>query len=233
MKMRIALIIALLVLFPILVRCEDRNVKYQDDVLHFTFSVPIGWEKIDDKVLVEFINSRRNEAIEGIRFDAAFQRISDKWFEYPFFVVQIHNKTASLSSLLEAIKKEHLPGGGDFTNTRINKSKKCLVAKSYLGSPKNISEYTVIAMFPGKKNIIQLNFHSARLDQDESDINSIIKSFSFSKGYGYPNFIARFINSLTNNWEKGVAAGMIAFFVSWYGLIKKKKREPFNPFKKN
>jgi hypothetical protein len=222
------LITALLVFIPNLVRCQNEVVKYQDDSLHFSFNAPNGWERIDYKVFDKFIAERRNEANQALRFDAAFQRISDSWFEYPFLIISIHDTTASLDSLLKAIKKEQIPGGGNLTDARIDKNKNCLVVKMSLGGLKN-KEQSMVVMFPGKDNIIQLNFHSDQLDRDESDINFIIKGFSFSDGYGYPNPITRFFKSININWEKGIAAGIIALFTSWYALVKKKKEELYVP----
>jgi hypothetical protein len=83
------LITALLVLVPNLIRCENGVVKYQDDSLHFTFNAPNGWERIEKKAFDKFIQAGRNEANRAIQFDAAFQRISDNWFAYPYLLVQI------------------------------------------------------------------------------------------------------------------------------------------------
>lgn len=224
------LITALLVLIPNLIRCENGVVKYQDDFLHFTFNAPNGWERIDKKAFDEFIKVRRNEANQAIRFDAAFQRISDKWFDFPYFLIQIHNGTGSLDKLLEAIKKEQMPGGGSRIDARIDKNKNCIIAKTFfLGDQEKIKQQAVMVMFPGKDNMIQLNCYSDQMDRDESDINFIINSFSFSDGYGYPSPITRFLKNININWEKGIAAGIIAFFSVWYAQVKRKKKKPYSP----
>jgi hypothetical protein len=135
----------------------------------------------------------------------------------------------SLDQFLEAVKKEQIPGGGNLTDARIDKNKNCVIVKTLVENQEKIKLHIVMVIFPGKDNMIQINCYSNQLDRDESDINFIINSFSYTDGYGYPSPITRFFKNININWEKGVAAGIIAFFSVWYAQVKRKKKKPYSP----
>jgi hypothetical protein len=231
MKNKILIIILLLISFPIFIRCENEVVNYKDDSLHYSSKVPTGWERIDTKALNEFVEANQNAANQQLRFDAAFQRISDSWFDYPYFLIQvlIQKKPVSLNQLSEEFKKAKVSNAVSFADVNIDKTRNCIITKSTLSDPDVGNVQGATALFPGKNCMIQIIFRSKQFDQDESDFNFILDNFEFSKGYGYPNAIARFFSNYTFDWGKGIAAGIIALFSAWYAQVKRRKKKPFAP----
>ena len=129
-----------------------------------------------------------------------------------------------LGPFLEAIKKEQIPGGGSITDARIDKKKNCVIVKTHAGggSIKNKQQGVIVA-FPGKDNLIQLNFITDQFDKDESDINFIINSFSFSDGYGYQNGITRFFSNI--DWGKVGGGAIAGIFIIYF--MQRKKKQPY------
>lgn len=225
------LILSLMFFIPFLLICQDNISKY-DGLENYSLSLPKGWEQIylrakypDNEELTKKLNQLATQ------YTAAFQRKSDRqYFDYPYLLVQIHKSTGSLDQIKKSFMKEKENISVKTGNLSlkfvldpvINKEKNCIIINPDAGLPEVPNLRVFIVIFPGKYDMVQLNFYSDQFSRDEADFNFILNNFGFSYGFGYIE------ENQTNKLIGKIITAIIAAFLLAY-FAKKKKKDPYMP----
>ena len=179
---------------------EDPLV-YESSDLHYSFKLPAGWVAIP-KAAIDTVQSQvaQRTGAPAQVFVAGFQKQADRYFSYPYLLIQ--HRLVERMGLDELIEKAKLADTSktdkvfrdsgvvnkvSFGQSAVDEAHRAMISKLSLDVPGIGPVEGLVALIPGRDGIVQINFYSRAGDAavEEKSFESILDSFSYASGYGY------------------------------------------------
>lgn len=246
MKKILIFILFCLFLLPLVAKAESLNYSNQDN--HYSFTIPSGWTEIPKSTIDEVFQQMADQTGgQFIDYAAGFQIDDTPDFQYPYILVQEHKiDTPSYSQITQtfesdkfnkSINKELDKYSELMTNASLQDpfvdKERSIIFMNLEMDVTNVGEVKgLIALFLGKKSIIQLNFYSTESEYSEnlSTFNQVIDSFKYESRYEYNEEEAKendpssiFDGTVEKGVTGAVAVGLFALMFGLFSRLKKKE----------
>ena len=218
----------------------DKLQYYYNSQWNFSLTLPSGWEEIPEATLKAHEAVIQEATKSSYNYLAAFQKRSDQYFSYHYFLIQLIDTQGLPPAILEeyfsSAKGEQAVTKTASEVRQVMKDFASLSSMNITGIDKerhvifvNISGDVVgagkikgvSAMFMGKTSLVCLHLFALQQDFESHKkqyFDQIINSFEYDFGYGFPNNIS------SNNKPEGSTHGDNA------DLSRGKQRYDFEEF---
>ena len=228
------------------------QTTYSDSQNNYSFQLPEGWEQIPQDVVDRRTAAAGRELMgKTIEYDAGFQLSEQGAFQYPYILLQEHDVSAPAYNQLER-KLEESRFKEEFSELKDQFSK--AVSDAYVGEPVIDKENAAIlfnlgistsesgdikglvAVMMGQDHSTRIYFY-AREDNFSKWLpvfQSIVRSFSYDRGYAYESSEASTNSNETNQsmFSGTLRHGIVGLFVGGLffslielvGLLRRNKR---------
>jgi hypothetical protein len=173
--------------------------RYENPTLHYSVSIPDGWEEVPRDVLDEVAGLVEQETgITQQRYEAGFQKAADQWFAYPYVIIQHHRvgnatfedlakafNAMPVSKVLDRLKEQDVVSNMQLSGATIDTDRGLILLPvsmevAEIGPVRGLSAFK-----RGREGLVQLSFY-ARADEFSryrATIATLLSSLTFAQGY--------------------------------------------------